>query len=240
MTEKHPPTVRRGTAGAEELARRLDRPMGVLGLIFLFVVLGQLLAHEAALAGVLTVAGWILWAIFAGEFVLRAYIARDQRRFWSRHWWQLLFLAVPFLRFARAFSLLRFARFARAGTVVSAAVRGSRSAGRLLSDRIAWLAAVTAVVVLASSQLLYVAGSYDQYGPALHDAVLATVSGQPLGRPDGFARILEILLAIYSIAVFATLAAALGAYFVRQPPPPPPSVLPTPLTPADPRSDEHR
>ena len=31
---------------AEALARRLDRPMGFLGIIFLFVVLGQLLVTE--------------------------------------------------------------------------------------------------------------------------------------------------------------------------------------------------
>ena len=226
------PSHRPGVAAAEELARRLDKPMGALGLVFLFVVLGQLLARDATLAGVLTVAGWILWAVFAGEFVLRVYIARDQRRFWARNWWQLIFLAIPFLRFARVFSLLRFARLARAGSVVSAAVRGSRSAGRLLSGRIAWLAAVTAVVILASSQLLYVVGAYDRYDQALHDAALATISGQPLGRPHGFAQTLEILLAIYSVAVFATLAAALGAYFLERPAPAP-ITQPTPSTPSD-------
>jgi voltage-gated potassium channel len=31
----------------EGLARRLDRPMGVLGLVFVLVVLGQSLAREA-------------------------------------------------------------------------------------------------------------------------------------------------------------------------------------------------
>ena len=59
----------------------------------------------------------------------------------------MIFLVVPFLRFTRAFVLLRLARV---GSVVSAAVRGSRSAGRLLTGRVAWLTVVTAVVVLAS------------------------------------------------------------------------------------------
>lgn len=35
---------------ADVLARRLDRPMGILGVIFLFVVLGQLIATEPVMA----------------------------------------------------------------------------------------------------------------------------------------------------------------------------------------------
>jgi voltage-gated potassium channel len=200
-----------GLARAERLARRLDRPMGVLGVLFLLVVLGQVLARDAGTVTAFTVAGWLLWAVFVGEFALRAVVARDRRRFWARNWWQLVFLVVPFLRFVRVLALLRVARV---GSVLSAAVRGSRSAGRLLSGRIGWLLAVTAVVVLASSQLLYVLGAYDSYAEALHDAALATITGEPLGAAGGPARLLEVLLAVYSVAVFATLAGALGAFFL--------------------------
>jgi voltage-gated potassium channel len=40
---------------AEALARRLDKPMGILGVIFLFVVLGQLVAKDPALVSAFTV-----------------------------------------------------------------------------------------------------------------------------------------------------------------------------------------
>jgi voltage-gated potassium channel len=200
-----------GSPETEGLARRLDKPMGVLGLVFVLVVLGQSLVREPWLVSVLTVAGWLCWGIFVAEFVHRAWRARDRRRFWVRNWWQVLFLALPFLRFARALALLRTARL---GGVVSAAVRGSRSAGRLLSSRIGWLAAVTGVVVLAGSQLLYVGGAYTDYAPALHETALATITGQPLTAEAGLARVLEVVLAVYSVAVFATLAGALGAYFL--------------------------
>ncbi|MDP5184468.1 hypothetical protein QOZ88_17670 [Blastococcus sp. BMG 814] len=195
------------------LARRLDKPMGALGLVFVLVVLGQSLARQPWLTTTLGVVGWVLWAVFVAEFVHRAVTARDQRRFWVRNWWQVVFLAVPFLRFARALTLLRAARV---GGVVSAAVRGSRSAGRLLGGRIGWLGAVTVVVVLATSQLLYVLGAYDSYGTALYDAALATIVGQPLTADGGLARVLDIALATYSVAVFATLAGALGAFFLER------------------------
>jgi voltage-gated potassium channel len=123
---------------------------------------------------VLGAAGWVLWSVFVAELLLRAHLARDQRQFWSRNWWQLVFLAVPFLRFARVVTALRAARV---GAVVGAAVRGSRSAGRVLSNRVWWLAIVTVIVVLAGSQLLYAMGSYDSYGRALHAAALAAALG---------------------------------------------------------------
>ncbi|GAB3347461.1 hypothetical protein [Modestobacter lapidis] len=203
---------RRTDPESEGLARRLDKPMGVLGLFFVLVVLGQSLARDPRLVTTLTVLGWLCWAVFVAEFAFRAVTARDQRRFWRRNWWQVLFLALPFLRFARALSLLRAARV---GGVVSAAVRGSRSAGRLLTGRIGWLAAVTGVVVLGTSQLLYVVGAYEVYGVALYDTALATVVGEPLSAGGQLARVLDVVLAVYSVAVFATLAGALGAYFLE-------------------------
>lgn len=209
----------RDLSTAELVARRLDTPMSLLGLVFLLVVLAQVLAESPGAVRFLTVVGWLLWAVFVAEFALRAWIAKDQRTFWARNWWQVLFLAVPFLRFARALSLLRFARItraARAGSVLSAAVRSSRSGARLLSGRVTWLALVTGVVVLASSQLLYVLGAYDEYVVALHQAAMTTVTGAPLAAQGGFVRVLEVVLACYSVVVFATLAGSLGAYFLQR------------------------
>lgn len=208
-----------GLSKAEALARRLDRPMGVLGVLFLFIVLAQLLATEQLLTVTLAILGWMFWAVFVGEFLLRAYIAGFRRAFWRKNWWQVIFLLVPFLRFFRALQalrLLRVTRLARFGGIISAGVRGSRSAGRLLSNRIGWLIAVTAVVVLVSSQLLYVTGSHANYADALHEAAMATITGSGITTTDTFGRFLQVVLAIYSVAVFATLAGSVGAYFLRE------------------------
>lgn len=198
---------------AEELLDRLTPVMSALGFLFLLVVLGEQLAQEnSGLSVGLSVLSWTLWAVFLTEFVARHVVAPDKRRFWRRNWWQLLFLALPFLRFLR---LLRAARFLRTGRVLSSAVRSSRSARNVLGGRVGWLAAVSAITVLGSSQLLYQYSGYEAYGDALHAAALATVTGEPLGRPDGFARILEVGLAVFSVVVFATLAGSLGAYFLE-------------------------
>ncbi len=203
---------------AEVLAARLDRPMGFLGVLFLFVFLGQLLVTDPTWTRILGVTGWVCWALFVAEFLLRAYVAGFQKAFWRRNWWQVIFLLVPFLRFVRALQavrVLRVARVARVGGIVSAGVRGSRSAGRLLSSRIGWLAAVTLVVVLASSQLLYAFESQADYTTALYEAAMATVTGSGITTDDPFSKVLQLILAVYSVGVFATLAGSLGAYFLR-------------------------
>ncbi|WP_026924325.1 hypothetical protein [Glycomyces arizonensis] len=203
----------RRQAWAEELAGRLDRPMSVLGVIFLLVVLGQSLSESTTLTVVLSVAAWLLWLVFAGEYALRLYVAPDRWAFMRRTWWQLVFLIVPFLRVLRAAQL---ARAARAGRVASSAVRGSRSAGQLLSGRIGWLSSVTLIVVLSSSQLLQTFAGYTRYADALHDAAMGTITGEPLGADGDVARLLEVALAAYSVVVFAALAAALGSYFLHE------------------------
>lgn len=189
--------------------------MGALGLLFVLVLTGQLLATGPAWSRTFTVLGWAFWAAFAAEFALRAYVAKDQRLFWRRNWWQLLFLAVPFLRFLRGLTVLRTARVAG---VVSATVRGSRSAGRLLTGRIGWLATITTVVIVGASQLLFATGTYNHYGDALHGAALAAITGEPLAADGAVARWTEVALAVYSVAVFAALAGSLGAFFLRRAP----------------------
>lgn len=197
---------------AEVVATRLDGPMTALGLIFLLVVLGQTVATSTAVQRPLAALGWLLWVVFVAEFGVRLWVAPSRGRFLRRNWWQVVFLALPMLRFVRLVLVLRAARAAR---VVSSAVRSSRSAGRVLSDRLAWLVAVSVIVVLASSQLLFAFGVYEVYGDALHAAALATITGNPMGQPDGLAKVLDVVLSIWSVGVFAALAGTVGAYFLE-------------------------
>lgn len=211
-------TSLRKLISAEVLADRLDRPLGLLGLIYLFVILGQLLIQDSGWTTLLNVVGWAFWVVFVGEFLLRAYVAGFQMEFWRRSWWQLIFLLLPFLRFFRsiqALRALRLSRITRVSGILSAGLRGSRSAGRLLTDRIAWLAAVTVVVILAASQLVYAVESYTSYSEALYQVSLATVTGGGMDPQDTFGRVVHVALSIYSVVVFATLAGSLGAYFLR-------------------------
>lgn len=80
-----------------------------------------------------------------------------------------------------------------------------------MTSRIGGLTAVTAMVILASSLLLYATGEHASYAGSLFESAMAAITGTSI-----FSRVLQVLLAIYSAAVFATLAGTLGAYFLRQ------------------------
>lgn len=200
---------------AETLLDRLTPVMSALGLIFLLIVLAEQFARpDSALETFLSVCGWVLWVVFVAEFVARLVVAPNTGRFLRRNWWQLLFLVLPFLRFLR---LVRAVRFLRTGRVLSSAVRSSRSARSVLGSRVGWLAMVCVIAILTSSQLLYQFGSYSRYGDALHAAALAAIAGEPLAQDGGLVRLVELVLVVFSVAVFATLAGSLGAYFLQEP-----------------------
>jgi len=202
---------------AEAIATRLDTPITVLGVVFVLVVLAQTTSSPSgSLAVALEVASWVLWAVFVAEFVLRLVIAPSTTAFLRRNWWQLLFLAVPFLRFLRVVRLVRAGRLVRLVRVVSSAVRSTRSARRALSGRLASLAAVTAVVILAASQMLYLLEVFDTYGEALAATALATISGEPLEQATATAWTASVLLALYSVVVFGSVAGSIGAYFLQR------------------------
>lgn len=198
---------------AERLLDRLTPVMSGLGILFLLVVLGERSARPGtALAIAFAVAGWLLWGVFVADFLVRAAIAPSTAAFLRRNWWQIIFLALPFLR---ALRLVRSLRVLRGGRVLSSAIRSTRSTHRVLGDRVAWLGMVTAIVVLASAELLSSLSFYDTYGDALHASALAATTGEPFALDEAFPRLLEVVLGVYSVGVFATLAGTAGAYFLE-------------------------
>ncbi|HVF76425.1 MAG TPA: hypothetical protein VM938_15420 [Acidimicrobiales bacterium] len=195
---------------AESIAAWLDVPFTVAGILLVLVIVADgVTPSGSGWKSVWFVAGWALWALFALEFLLRVVIAPSTSAFLRRNWWQLAFLAVPFLRFLRAFT--RSARVARA---VSTSVRGTRTAARQLTSRVAWLVSVTVGVVLAAGQVLYEYGPGLTYGQSLHRAALAAVSGEPVGADGAVVATMDIALALYATVFFAALAGALGAFFL--------------------------
>lgn len=213
-----PVTASGGQAGHEVLAEtifsRLHPFMAWLAALFLLVVVGDaVVAGESPFATIFTVAGWVIWGIFVLEFFARMVIAPSAGTFLRRNWWQIVFLVLPFL------ALLRFLfalRVVRAGRLLSAAVRGTRSAAAGLRSRLATVGAITAIVILMSANLLYEFVGIDPYSEALYRAALAAIVGEPVGRQDGLAKVLDIILSLYSVLIFAAVAGSAGAFFLER------------------------
>lgn len=200
---------------ADEIADRLDAPMSALGVAFLLLVLAETIVEPRGTLGtVFQIASWVIVAAFATEFAVRFYVAPSHGRFLRRNWWQLIFLALPFLRIFRALRAVRILRLFRASRILSSALRATRTAGRRLRGRVAWLGSVTVIVILAASQLIFELTDVDSYTDALYRAAMATITGQPTTL-DGVGRLLDVVLGSFSVVVFATLAGIVGAYLIE-------------------------
>ena len=202
---------------ADQLIDRLDAPMGALGVLFALLVLVETVSQPSGgAATAIAILSWILWAVFVLEFVVRAVAAPSTGAFLRRNWWQVIFLALPFLRFLRFLRALRtIRRTARVGRVISSMVRTGRSAGRRLTNRIGWVAIVTACVIVGGSQIVYEIEGRRSYGDALYAVAMATIAGEPLGG-DGWSRVLDVVLATYSVIVFAALAGSIGSFLLER------------------------
>ena len=204
-------------SNAEELAERifvrLHPFMAWLAAVFVLVLVGDaIVGDDSPFATIFTVAGWVIWAIFALDFLVRMVAAPSTAHFLRRNWWQVLFLVLPFLAL---FRFLMALRVARAGRLLSAAVRGTRSAAAGLRSRLATIGAVTVMVILLAANVLFEFGGVAPYSQALHAAALATIAGEPTGASRGAAQAMDVVLALYSVVIFAAVAGALGAFFLE-------------------------
>ena len=131
---------------ADRITRRLDRPVGLLGVFALGLWLFEPFTTDREVLTFLVDATWAIVAlVFVAEFSTRMIAAQNTWLFIRKHWWELALVALPFLRFLRA------ARAARAARGMAAAVRSSRRAGEQLQSRLTWLVLVTTVVALCQA-----------------------------------------------------------------------------------------
>jgi len=209
---------------AQRIAERLDLPVTILGVATLVLWLTEPVIDPDETSPVVDAAWWVIWVIFAIEFVARAVVAPRTWLFLRRHWWEVIFLLVPFLRFARVLRAARagrgvkIGRLIRAGPGLSSALRSTRSAVGALVDRLFWLTGITVLVAAAAGKLLWDYGERKykaSYLDALHDGALATIKGESLPSHD-FADGLELALALYSVLIIAVVASTVGAFFVER------------------------
>ncbi|MGO2124061.1 hypothetical protein [Glutamicibacter arilaitensis] len=62
-------------------------------------------------------------------------------------------------------------------------------------------------------QLLCAMESSTDYLAAIHEAAMAAFTSSGMTRTGAFSKALQLVLAMYSVVIFATLAGSLGAFF---------------------------
>lgn len=202
---------------------RADPAMAWLGVLFALLV-GYELAVELSEGAtrVLTVTGWVIWAIFLAELLAHLYVAPRRLRYLRRHWFQVLAVLVPTLRFLRFARLLRLGRALPAARVLTSSYRVAGTARRLLGSRVRYLMATTAVVVIAVAELAFLferqsgGDAFTSFGDAVlwSAAVVIAQQGDPV--PDNPAAHIAMIVGFaWGVVVFASIAGSVGAYFLE-------------------------
>ena len=201
---------------------RADPFMAWLGVLFALLV-GYDIAVDLGPGATraVTIASWAIWAVFATELGAKLWIAPNRLRFLRRHWFQVIGLLVPWLRFLRFIRLLRAGRALPAARIVSSSYRSAGAARLLLRSRLAYLGAIAVVASIAVAELAYLFersepnGIFSSFGDALLWSAAAVIAlhADPTPASTG-GRIAMLVGFAVGAVVVASLAGMVGAFLV--------------------------
>lgn len=207
----------------EEISELIDAALTGLSLVFLILLIVEFAAPlSPAQSRWVGLAGWVIWAIFALDFVVRLALAESKARHLRRHWLTAIAVVLPAFRVVRALRALRAVRAIRLTRLVTGANRGMRALGRvtgvgatayiILLTLILWPLAAAGITWLERDQpnnqitsfwdgLWWAATTIIQQGSERYPV---TVEG----------RVLAVLVMAYSLAVTGYITALLAAFLL--------------------------
>ena len=206
-----------------QLDQALEKPMLILGLIWLGLLLLEMVRGAQP---ILEAAGTVIWALFVLEFGLKLLIAPAKGAYLRQNWLVALSLLVPGLRVLRIARVLRAARAARALQMARGLAgfnSGLRALRRIMQRRgLGYVLAITSVVALAGAAGMQMfergdtrPGAFDTFGSSLwFTLMLLTSVGSEYWPRTAGGRTLCLILSIYGFAVFGYITAALASFFV--------------------------
>ena len=204
----------------------LERPMQVLGLVWLGLLV---LEFTRGTSPLLSAISTTIWVIFILDFGLRLALAPDRIRYLRTNWLTVLSLLVPALRVFRVARAVRVLRFTRATRgirmvrVVGSLNRGMRSLGRTMERRgIGYVVALTTLVIFGGAAGMYTFENNLPEGQGLRDypsavwwtAMIMTTLGSEYWPRTVEGRVLCVMLALYAFAVFGYVTASLASFFI--------------------------
>jgi voltage-gated potassium channel len=228
-------TDARPPASAEENGERqstlaefehwIERPMQLLGFIWLGLLMVEFTRGRSTLTTVLTM---IIWIVFIIDFTLRMVLAPDKADYLKHNWLLAISLVVPALRVFSVFSALRVLRAAgvvrsfNLVRIVGTLNRGMSALGRSMGRRgLGYVLALSTLVTFGGAAGMYffekgVANNgIANFGSALWwTAMIMTTLGSSYWPQTGEGRVLCLLLSFYAFAVWGYVTASLATFFI--------------------------
>jgi voltage-gated potassium channel len=197
----------------------------VLGILWLVLLI---LDFTRGLSPFLNALMMFIWVVFVVDFALRFILAPRKLGFLRSNWLTALSLFIPALRIgriARVAQAFRALRSARLVSLVSSVNRGMRILrATLRRNAFGYVSLLTLVILLLGAAGVYAfegppgQGGIRSYGESLWwTAMIMTSFGSDYWPTSAEGRLLTVLLALYSLAMFGYITATLATFFLGRP-----------------------
>lgn len=213
------------SAALDQYERVTELPLLVLALAIIPLLLLPLAFDlTQSIDDAFLATDWIIWGTFAVDLSIRTYLAERRRAYLAAHWFDVVIVAVPFLRPLRILRSARALRLLRLTRLTAFAARIFHTLRDIGQRRgMAYVLVLAVFVVFVASSLVFAlertsGGPIDDYGTALWWGV-STITTVGYGdaipvTPEG--RGVAVVLMIVGISLFGFLTASIAAFMVEQ------------------------
>ncbi len=205
----------------EQLEEWMEAPLVALGFMWLALLVVE---FTRGMNTPLTTISNVIWGIFILDFATKFLLAPQKLPYLRNNWLTLVALVLPALRVFRVVRVLRplaKLRGLQLVRVLTSLNRGMMSLRASMGRRgIGYLVLLTVVILVTAAAALQSfergeSASYPSYGAALWSTAMLLTTLGPVSWPQSAeGRVLTFLLALYAVAIFGYLTAALATYFI--------------------------
>lgn len=170
------------------------------------------------------IADWVIWAVFAVEYLLALTLADNRRRYVAKAWLSLLVVVVSFPLLPSVFAFARLARLVRLLRLVRLITFGARLVPALRAtigrQSLVYVLALFLLLILMAGAIMSMVEPNTVKGNLWDGMWWAVVTATTVGYGDiaptsAPGRFVAVALMLFGIGLTATLAASVAAYFVR-------------------------